>query len=68
METREISLDGDAAQDRAGGRRALAALGIVVLALLISCVAMMLIDWTSPRAAPAKAAPAETIRAPTPRQ
>lgn len=36
--------------DRRSGRRALVALVVVVLALAITCVALMIIDWTPPRA------------------
>ena len=40
--------------ERRAGRRALIALVVVVLALALTCVALMIIDWT-PRAPPAPA-------------
>ncbi len=41
--------------ERRAGRRALLALVVVVLALAITCVALMIIDWTPPRVPPAPA-------------
>jgi hypothetical protein len=64
MEMQEMNEEGSSAADRAAGHRALAAMAIAVVALLISCVAMMLIDWRSPRAAPLTPPPAETAEAP----
>ena len=46
--------------EQRAGRRALVALVVVVLALALTCVALMVIDWTPPRSptAPASRLPA----------
>jgi hypothetical protein len=46
--------------EQRAGRRALVALVVVVLALALTCVALMVIDWSPPRApsAPASRMPA----------
>lgn len=68
METREMNDESGSLADRAAGHRALAAMTLVVVALLISCVAMMLVDWRSPRPVSVKPAPTETLEATTPPQ